>query len=165
MQLKELANPRGPFPSPDSFRPIGFTLGILLCLFALTFWFRNRPQPKPKQKKRSPQKEALRKCAKLEKRAKEALPPQAYRCLASDLSSLVRCYYQGQLRQPCLGLSQRKFLQILRLHSTHQAKVLAPFLSRWEAVVYAKRPWEIWERRKDIQALRSFFSEIEEIEA
>ncbi len=158
-QLKELANPRGPFPSPGSLRTPGLMLGILLCLLAFALWFRGRPKAKGKPKKRSPKGEALARLLQLELQAEEDLEPHDLRLLASNLGAVLRHYYQAETQQSCLGLTQTKLLTFIREHSPQRAKVLKPLLSRWEAVIYARRSWGREERIADTHTLRNFLQD------
>ncbi len=156
MQLKELANPREPFPSPDSWRTPAFALGILLCLLAFALWFRGRPKLAKKQRKRNPKEEELARLLQLELQAKADLGVQDLHLLASDLGSLLRYHYQRKTQQPCLGLTQAQLIKLISASSQKNAKTLSPLLARWEAVIYAQRPWDPEQRIDDIQTLKHF---------
>ena len=103
--LEELAQPRGPFPSPGSLRGLLWVLGALLWLGAWTLWYRRRPKT-PRGDRASPLQEALARLRELEGREREGLDGEESHLLAVELGGILRRYFEARLRKPCLGLPQ-----------------------------------------------------------
>ncbi len=158
--LEELAQPRGPFPSPGSLRGLLWVLGALLWLGAWTLWYRRRPKT-PRGDRASPLQEALARLRELEGREREGLDREESHLLAVELGGILRRYFEARLRKPCLGLPQEKLLLLVRAQNQGWAETLGPLLAKWEGVVYARQPWEHQERQMDLEVLRAFLSGLE----
>ncbi|GEM_PF-3746342 len=164
IQIKELANPRDPFPSPGSFKTFGFLLGSLLCLLALGLWLRGKTKTPKAFKRPRPKHEALERLLEIEKRIEAELSLSNPHMLASELNSVVRDFYEAVTKQPCIGLPQDKLVTLVASSSPQNAKKLQPLLEKWEAVIYARQTWKPEERIADIRALRWFFNHLQEQE-